>query len=1041
MLISIFKYYLTFVFICCFFTSVLYAQQTLVYTDINSQYKAATEYYELGNYSLAQYHFEQLIHKNPDVLSELQHTQAQYYKAMCAQRLAQPDAETLFARFIDQNGSSELTGMAYFQLGKIYFEKNAYKDAMSCFEKTEPNNLASNERDDYYFQYGYSNFVSKKFDDAQRLLSKAANNYDSKYYEDANYYYGVVAYFKKDYSKALDAFKRVEKNQKYASAMPYYITLIYFTQKKSDELLTYAVPKAKLSNLKYQKEINMIIGQTYFNQKKYQEALPYLDYYVKESSKVRKEDLYQLGYTQYQLGKNDDAIKNFVELNSLTDSIGQNAMYHLADAYLKTKDKAKANAAFEAAARIDYDKTIQEISLLNSAKLSYELGLNSAAISKLQSYITKYPTSPRINEARGVLGSIFETSRNYKDAIELLENIPNKDAQLQRTYQRVTFYRGLEMYQDRRNTDALALLNKSLQNPIDASIAAQSYFWQGDIYYKEGNYTNSFNAMQSFLGRANSVESTDKVSSATANYTIGYTLFKQGEYKNALPYFESVEQLLGGKPKLLDARTVSSQVYPDAIGRAGDCYFMQKNYAKATDKYDMIVKYALRGADYAYYQKGILAGLQAKPADKIANLDKVIKDYPESYYLDDAWYQKAVTYVGQEDYDKAITAHKTVIGKFPQSPYMRKSLLNLGLVYYNTNNYDEALSNYKILLRDYPKSSEAQDALVGIKDVYVAQGDADGYIKLIKQYPEVDFSISAQDSLTYQIAENYYSKEDCANAVTSFDKYLNAFPKGAFAVYAHFYRGQCLYSQQNYPKSRTDYEYVIAQSSNLFTEQALDKASRIALHIDKDYDKAFNYSKKLYDIASKKDLKVEALRNLVRSSYYLKKQEDLTTYSDLLLKSEGKTTDDDIEIYFYRGRLAYDKGNTLVAKQNLQQVASRTTNEMGAQARYYLAQIAYQQKEYDAAKALCLKVSNETASQEYWVVKSFILLSDVYVAKNDLFQAKATLNSIIDNYEPEDELKKEAREKLAKITKGEIGTSKLKDDSKKKNDYLEMEGN
>ena len=141
------------------------------------------------------------------------------------------------------------------------------------------------------------------------------------------------------------------------------------------------------------------------------------------------------------------------------------------------------------------------------------------------------------------------------------------------------------------------------------------------------------------------------------------------------------------------------------------------------------------------------------------------------------------------------------------------------------------------------------------------------------------------------------------------------------------------------------------------------------------------------------------------------------------------------------GRFSYYKLNTLVAKQNLQQVASRTTNEMGAQARYYLAQIAYQQKEYDAAKALCLKVSNETASQEYWVVKSFILLSDVYVAKNDLFQAKATLNSIIDNYEPEDELKKEAREKLAKITKGEIGTSKLKDDSKKKSDYLEMEGN
>lgn len=1040
MLTSYFKYYLVFI-VFCFFTSTLHAQQTLVYTDASSQYKAAAEYYELGNYSLAQYHFEQLLHKTPTTLTDLQQTQAQYYRAMCAQQLAQPDAETLFARFIDKNSSSELTGMAYFQLGKIYFEKNAYKDAISCFEKTQVDNLTAAERDDYYFQYGYCNFVSKKFDDAQRLLLKAANNYDSKYYEDANYYYGVTAYFKKDYTKALDAFKRVEKNQKYASSMPYYITLIYFTQKKSDELLAYAIPKAKQSNLKYQKEINMIIGQTYFNQKKYQEALPYLTYYVKESGKVRKEDLYQLGYTQYQLGKNDDAIKNFVELNSLTDSIGQNAMYHLADAYLKTNEKAKANAAFEAAARIDYDKTIQEISLLNSAKLSYELGLNSAAISKLQTYITKYPTSPRINEARGVLGSIFETSRNYKDAIELLENIPNKDAQLQRTYQRVTFYRGLEMYQDRLNTDALAMLNKSLQNPLDASITAQTYFWKGDIYYKEGDYNNSFNAMEAFLGRASSVEATDKVSSATANYTVGYTLFKQGEYKAALPYFENTEKLLGGKPKLLDARTVSSQVYPDAIGRAGDCYFMQKNYEKAADKYDMIVKYALRGTDYAYYQKGILAGLEAKPNDKIANLDKLIKDYPESYYLDDAWYQKALTYVGQENYDKAINAHKMVIGKFPQSPYIRKSLLNLGLIYYNTNNYDESLNNYKTLLRDYPKSSEAQDALVGIKDVYVAKGDGDGYIKLIKQYPDVNFSISAQDSLTYQIAENYYSKEDCVNAVSSFDKYLSNFPKGAFTVYAHFYRGQCLYSQQSYAKAKTDYEYVVAQSSNLFTEQALDKASRIALHIDKDYEKAFTYAKKLYEIASKKELKIEALRNLVRSSYYLKKQDDLTMYSDLLLKAEGKTNDDDIEIYFYRGRLAYDKNNLPVAKQNLQQVASRTTNEMGAQARYYLAQIAYQQKEYDAAKALCLKVSNETASQEYWVVKSFILLSDVYIAKNDLFQAKATLNSIIDNYEPEDELKKEAREKLAQITKNESGTSKLKDETKKKSDFLEMEGN
>ena len=35
---------------------------------------------------------------------------------------------------------------------------------------------------------------------------------------------------------------------------------------------------------------------------------------------------------------------------------------------------------------------------------------------------------------------------------------------------------------------------------------------------------------------------------------------------------------------------------------------------------------------------------------------------------------------------------------------------------------------------------------------------------------------------------------------------------------------------------------------------------------------------------------------------------------------------------------------------------------------------------------------------QYWLAKAFMLLSDIYVAKDDLFQAKANLQSVIDNY-------------------------------------------
>jgi len=103
-----------------------------------------------------------------------------------------------------------------------------------------------------------------------------------------------------------------------------------------------------------------------------------------------------------------------------------------------------------------------------------------------------------------------------------------------------------------------------------------------------------------------------------------------------------------------------------------------------------------------------------------------------------------------------------------------------------------------------------------------------------------------------------------------------------------------------------------------------------------------------------------------------------------------------------------------------------------------MTEILFIKKKYKDSKDMCYRVINETASQEYWVVKSFILLSDIFKIQNDIFQAKATLKSIIENYEPEDEVKKEARQKLAKLEQQEAANSKIKEDAGK-DDYLEMQ--
>ncbi len=1009
----------------------LLAQETAIYTQPYHSFKIAESHFAEGNYSLAQQYFEKTIGL-PDYSftneRELMKVQSLYYQAICALKLDNPNAERLLTRFIEEQNNPYYTGLAYVQLGRIYFEKKQYRNVITAYEDIDMSALSDAEQSEVQFQLGYSYFSSKKFKKAKKLFAQTVNT-RNEYYYPSNYYYGMIAFFEQDYDSALSSFKKIEKNRKYAQATPYYITYIYYSRGEYDELLQYAEPKTK-QNIKYRNEINQLVGQTYFNRQQFTKALPYLQYYFENTPQVRKDEIYQLAYTQYQVGEYEDAIANFTELNSLKDSIGQNAMYHLAATHLKVDQKTKALNAFDQASRLDFDPIIKENSIFNHAKLSYEQGFHNTAIARFQYFIANYPNSQYYNEATRLLASLFENTKDYQSALDWLEGMPNKSPALAKSYQKALYYRGVEYFNDKNYEQAKALLNKSLENPYDELVVALAHFWKGDIAFRENDYPNAFGGMEAFLGTSKGRAVSDKVNPATANYTIGYSLFNQQEYADAKPYFEKAVNLLANKSDiLLNQESVLAQVYPDAILRTGDCYFMQKEYAAALAQYDKILQYKLRGADYAYYQKGMLAGLMGNYDQKIEQLTSMSQNFQDSYYVDDALFQIAETQVLVNKSQAAITTHKKLLRDQPDSEYVPKSLLNLGLIYYNIGDYNNSLKYYEEVLSKYPKSDQGQGAVIGAKDVFIAKGDAAGYVRFLKRFPGINVNPSTQDTLTFRIAEKYYTKGDCSNAVKEFNKYLAEYPNGSYLLYARFYRGQCLYSQDRYQEAGKDYDFILSQPRSIFTEQALDKGSRVAFHITEDYSKAFNYYERLYKITSRKELAVNALRGLVQSAHKLGNLQAASKYADLLQKHENATAEDRLDSYFAVGELAYQKKQYPQAVRNLQKVVSSTTNEKGAKARYYIADIKYQNGQYDDAEEYAFKVIRETEDYEYWMVKSFLLLSDVYVAKKDIFQAKATLVSIIENYAPEDELKKEARRKLNKVLKMEKSGTKLKPDN------------
>src|SRR5690606_12574772 len=114
-------------------------------------------------------------------------------------------------------------------------------------------NLSNNEIAEAKFELAYCYFNVKDFQKAQPLFG-SIREIQGKYYIPANYYYGFIAYYNRQYNEALTSFQRVMNEPKYSGIVPYYVAEIYYFQNKRDQLISYAEPLLRKGGLYYEAE-------------------------------------------------------------------------------------------------------------------------------------------------------------------------------------------------------------------------------------------------------------------------------------------------------------------------------------------------------------------------------------------------------------------------------------------------------------------------------------------------------------------------------------------------------------------------------------------------------------------------------------------------------------------------------------------------------------------------------------------------------------------------------------------------------------------
>ncbi|MFO8066502.1 MAG: tetratricopeptide repeat protein [Bacteroidales bacterium] len=979
----------------------LNAQETAIYDQPEADFREALSLFNKEKYGAAQKLFLNTINNIDDVNSEIR-VNATYYAAICAVELFHPDAENYLAEFISKYPTHPKQGIASFQMGNLHYRKRSYDDALYWYEKVDVFDLSQKEKEEYHFKRAYSFFIKDDIENAKQYFFEIKSP-ASLYFAAAQYYYAHIAYTESNYETALLSFQRIKDDRNFGPIVPYYITHIYYKQGKYDEVIEFAPPLLEESSTKRSAEISRLIGESYFRKGDYEEAIPFLETFRKQSrSSISRDDYYQLGFAYYNAEDYENAITNFEKVTSKEDSLAQNAYYHLADSYLKTNQKRFARNAFISAYQMDFYPKIKQDALFNYAQLSYELSYNpyNEAIIAFQKYIENYPDSPRREKAHEYLIDLYMTTRNYKSAMESIEETGINTPRYKKAYQRIAYYRGVELFNNGNYGGAIEHFDKSLQYPEETDFVAFSLYWKAEAYYRMENYDDAIATHQDFIVTpgAFSMDNYNK-----AYYTIGYSWFQQEEYQKALIAFR----------QFIRNEENNKRYINDANLRIADSYFMLKNYESAIDFYKRAEENGIIDTDYAIYQKALVEGVKGDFNAKIESLKKLLEQFPETSFADDALFEMANTYMILDNNQQALNYYNRLISEHPNSGNTKNAKLKSGLIYYNNNEDEKALQQFKHIVETYPGTKEAVEALTIMKNIYVAMDDVDEYFKYAENIPFADLSKAQQDTLTYVAAEKRYMQGDCTNAIKSFANYIEQFPNGMFSVNARFYKAECDYKMNELQLALRGYEYVLSQPRSQFSENAALRASSINYKLN-NFELALNHFITLEEVAEQRNNLLEAKIGQMRC--YFK----LSDYENSIEAAKKVTSDNKApRIILQEANLITGKSYLKLNKsEDAENAFSKVTDlgetEMSAEAKYNLALIEFKKGDYEKSEDLIFKYINEISSYDYWLAKIFILLADNYLQTENVFQAKQTLQSIIENYKGE-ELKNIAREKLRDI--------------------------
>ncbi len=939
--------------------------------------------FEKGLYTEAIPYFEKVTEGGSNTLIK---ETAAYYRARALTQIDSTGTNQYVDDFLQAYPGSNQTAVLLRDVAEKHLQAGDYENAIDRMDEALHFPQSYNDKAELYYTLGETAAEAGEFEKARNYFLELDNTHHrSVWAPRALYARGRLFLEEQNYSEASQAFELLRERHPQNPMTQRIGTALgesYYQQRKFEEAIDAFLEALPYLDNENRAKAVYLTAESYNALNNYEDATRYYRQYLNliDDPEQFRIAHYGLGWVFHKQDIYHWAARSFGEASSGDDELAIKAQYYEAVNQKLAGRQDEALESFREFGERFQEGVFQEEARFEWAVTAFESGLYNEAIEVLLPLAREYETLERPGQLLTFLGEVFYANNEYTRSMEtfqIAEEMTDLDPALKR---QARFQRAWVLYYNQAYEQAQPDFEQVHEEAPNSDLGSEALFWSADANFQTGEFGQAAVQFNSFIRQYPEHELV-----GAAKYSLGWTYFMMGDFANATaPLIDFLNNYEPPPIVLFPYET-------DTRLRIGDSYFAQGEYRQALEYYQATIG-AEPGGDYAMYQVANSYYRMSRNFEAVTEFRRLLRIYPYSSLREQAAYNIAYVYLNTGNYDQAIEEFRSVISKYPNTEWAARSQYNIGDSYYNAGQYQEAIEAYQTVLEEYPRSDYIIEAIDGIEYAQLSAGNEDTSTDVLEDFVSDNPTSTTADRLRFRQAENVFQMGDYQAAVREFRQYLRVTNNREMMPDAYYNLADAYTRTDSLAQASEALQTLINDFPNSErAAPALAELGRIQNEMG-NYNQSLDYYQQLVEKDDR--YQQEAYLGIANAQLELGNIDEARQNFERVLSIDSENGAARVGL----GKVLMRDGRHEEARRFFQLVAENSTTEIGAEAQYLLGESYQAVGDREAALEAYSRVNVLFKAFDVWVAEAQYKTAEIYIRQGNRGEATSLLNSIVEAY-------------------------------------------